>query len=255
MNSGYTKALPVVFSCLHTDQPPFFPEEFFMWFPHQIYPDTMNMRIVTKAAILSLVLLSFYCIPVSAYSSDATGWYEQGNAFIKNKSYIDAITAYDHAIVLEPSYAEAWDGKADALNRAEQFTEALTASDRVIALKPDYVPGWINRGYIFYNLGRYDEELGAYETAIGLDPTNPGAWFNKGYSLAGMKRYDEAITAFDKVQALDPTYPNLEANRRIAEQIRDAATPFYIKYAIPLGAAALVVIGAIVWYVAVRKKY
>jgi tetratricopeptide (TPR) repeat protein len=226
-----------------------------MWFPYQIYPDTMNMRIVTKVAILAFILLSLTCIPVSAYSGDATGWYEQGTAFIKNKSYIDAVTAYDHAIVLEPSYAEALNGKADALNRAGQFTEALTASDRVIALKPDYVPGWINRGYILYNLGRYDEELGAYETAIGLDPTNPGAWFNKGYSLAGMKRYDEAIAAFDKVQALDPTYPNLAANRRIAEQIRDAATPFYIKYAIPLGVIALFVIGGIVWYVAVRKKY
>jgi tetratricopeptide (TPR) repeat protein len=255
MNSGYTKALPVAFSFWHTDQPKLFFLEFFMWFPYQIYPDTMNMRIVTGAAILAIILLSCTCIPASAYSSDATGWYEQGNAFIKNKSYIPAVTAYDHAIVLEPSYGEAWNGKADALNRAGNFTEALAASDRVIALKPDYVPGWINRGYILYNLGRYDEELIAYETAIARDPTNPGAWFNKGYSLAGMKRYDEAIAAFDKVRALDPTFPNLEANRRIAEQNRDATTPFYIKYAAPLGVAALVVIGAIVWYSAVRKKY
>jgi tetratricopeptide (TPR) repeat protein len=255
MNSGYTKALPVAFSFWLTDQPKLFPEEFFMWFPYQIYPDTMKMRIVTKAAILALILLSCTCIPASAYSSDAIWWYEQGNAFIKNNSYTHAVTAYDHAILLEPSYFEAWNGKADALNRAEQFTEALAVSDRLIALKADYVQGWINRGYILYNLGRYDEELSAYETAIGLDPTSPGAWFNKGYSLAGMKRYDEAIASFDKVQALDPTFPNLEANRRIAEQNRDATTPFYIKYATALVVAALFVIGAIVWYSAVRKKY
>lgn len=226
-----------------------------MWFPYQKYMDTMKMRIVTKAAILIIILLSCTSIPASAYSSDAIGWYEQGNAFVKNKSYTGAVTAYDHAILLEPSYFEAWNGKADALNRAEQFTEALAASDRVIALKPDYVQGWINRGYILYNLGRYDEELSAYETAIGLDPISPGAWFNKGYSLAGMKRYDEAITAFDKVQALDPSFPNLDANRRIAEQNRDATTPFYIKYATVLGIAALIIIGAMVWYGAVRKKY
>jgi tetratricopeptide (TPR) repeat protein len=226
-----------------------------MWFPYQIYPDTMKMQIVTKAIILALILLSCTGIPVSAYSSDAIGWYEQGNALIKNKSYTLAVTAYDHAILLEPSYFEAWNGKADALNRAGQFTEALAASDRLIVLKPDYVQGWINRGYILYNLGRYDEELNAYETAIGLDPTSPDAWFNKGYSLAGMKRYDEAIAAFDKVQALDPMFPNLAANRRIAEQNRDAATPFYMKYATALGVTTLFVIGAIVWYAAVRKKY
>jgi tetratricopeptide (TPR) repeat protein len=226
-----------------------------MWLPYQIYPDTMNMRIVTQATIGVLIVLFCTCIPATAYSGDAIGWYEQGNAFIKNKSYTQAVVAYDHAILLEPSYFEAWNGKADALNRAGQFTEALAASDRVVAFNPDYIRGWINRGYIMYNLGRYDDELTAYETAIRIDPSSPDAWFNKGYSLAGMKRYDEAIAAFDKVQALDPTYPNLAANRRIAEQNRDATTPFYIKYAAPLGVITLFVIGAIVWYSAVRKKY
>jgi tetratricopeptide (TPR) repeat protein len=183
----------------------------------------METENVTKAAIFVCIFLSCICIPVVAYSSDAIGWFEQGNAFMKNKNYSEAIRVYDKAISFEPDYFEAWNGKADALNRAQQFTEALEASDRVLVLKPDYVQGWINRGYILYNLGRYDEELKAYETAITLDPASPDAWFNEGYSLAGMKRYDEAIEAFDKVQALDPTFPNLAANKRIAEQSRDAS--------------------------------
>ncbi len=185
----------------------------------------MEAENVTKAAIFTCIFLSCICIPVLAYSSDAMGWFEQGNAFMKNKNYSEAIRVYDKAITFEPDYFEAWNGKADALNRAQQFTEALEASDRVLVLKPDYVQGWINRGYILYNLGRYDEELKAYETAITLDPTSPDAWFNKGYSLAGMKRYDEAIAAFNNVQALDPTFPNLAANKRIAEQNRDAIIP------------------------------
>jgi tetratricopeptide (TPR) repeat protein len=226
-----------------------------MWFPYHIYPDTMKPVTVIKAAILALIILSCACIPVSAYSSEAIGWYNQGNALIQNKSYTGAVAAFDHAMVIEPSFFEALNGKADALNRAGNFTEALAASDQVIALKPDYVQGWINRGYILYNLGRYDDELKAYETAISLDPTSAPAWFNKGYSLAGMKRYDEAIAAFDKVKALDPTYPNLDANRRIAEQSRDAITPFYVKYAPVIGVTALFVVGGLVWYLAVRKKY
>ena len=221
---------------------------------YQIYPETMKPVTVMKAAILALIILSSVCIPASAYSSNATGWYEQGTALIKNKSYTDAVVAFDHAISTEPLYFEAWNGKADALNRAGNFTEALAASDRVIALKPDYIQGWINRGYILYNLGRYDEELSAYETAIRIDPRSAAAWFNKGYSLAGLKRYDEAIAAFDKVKELDPTFPNLEANRRIAEQNRDAITPFYVKYAPALVVTTLFIIGAVVWFVAVRKK-
>jgi tetratricopeptide (TPR) repeat protein len=214
----------------------------------------METENVTKAAMFMCIFLSCICIPVLAYSGDAIGWFEQGNALIKTKNYSEAIVVYDKAITLEPDYFEAWNAKADALNRAQQFTEALAASDRVIALNPNYVQGWINRGYILYNLGRYDEELKAYDTAINIDPASPDAWFNKGYSLAGMKRYDEAIAAFDKVQALDPSYPNLAANRCIAEQSRNVNTPFYIKNAYALGVAAIFVIGAIVWYVAVRKK-
>jgi tetratricopeptide (TPR) repeat protein len=189
---------------------------------------------VIQAAILALIILSCACIPASAYSSNATGWYDQGTALIKNKSYTDAVAAFDRAISSEPSYFEAWNGKADALNRAGNFTEALAASDRQIGLKPDYVQGWINRGYILYNLGRYDEELNAYETAITLDPTSPDAWFNKGYSLAGMKRYDEAIAAFNKVESIDPMYPNLAANKRIAEQNRNATTSFNASEKTPL---------------------
>ena len=169
--------------------------------------------------------VSFYAVsafPRLPTRVDATGFFEQGNAFVNNKNYTEAINAYEKAIAIEPDYFEAWNGKADAHNRAQQFTEALVASDQALKIKPDYVQGWINRGVILYNLGRYDEELKAYETAIAIDPASPKAWFYKGYSLAGLKRYDEAIAAFDKVETLDPTYPNLAGNKRIAEQSRDA---------------------------------
>lgn len=197
----------------------------------------METKNVILTALFLGILVSCIVIPVSAYSAEAIGLFEQGNAFMKNKNYSEALCLYDRAITTEPDYFEAWNGKADALNRAQKFTEALEASDRVLVLKPNYVQGWINRGYILYNLGRYDDELKAYETAITLDPASPAAWFNKGYSLAGMKRYDEAIAAFDKVQVLDPTYPNLAANIRIAEQNRNATSSLNVSenpFLIPL---------------------
>ena len=70
-----------------------------------------------------------------------------------------------------------------------------------------------------------------------------------------MKRYDEAISVFDKVQSLDPNYPNLAANRRIAEQSRDAVTPWYVKNALTLGIIALFAVGAIAWFIYVKKEY
>ncbi|MEI7857640.1 MAG: tetratricopeptide repeat protein [Methanomicrobiales archaeon] len=215
----------------------------------------MNAKKILCAGFFALFLLVLCALPVLAYSPEATDFYASGNALMKNKNYTLAIGAYEAAITLDSNYYEAWNGKADGLNRAQRFTEALAASDKALALNPDYIQGWINRGYILYNLGRTDDELKAYEKAISIDPKSPDAWFNKGYSLAGMKRYDEAITAFDTVKSLDPNYPNLAANRRIAEQSRDAATPWYVKNALTLGIVALFAIGAFAWFIAVRKEH
>ena len=215
----------------------------------------MYAKKIIRTGFFVFLILVLCTLPVLAYSPDATDLYAQGNLLMKNKNYTQAITTYEKAIAIAPDYYEAWNSKADALNRAQLFQDALAASDKTLSLNPEYVQGWINRGYILYNLGRTDDELKAYEKAISLDPSNSDAWFNKGYSLAGMKRYDEAISVFDKVQSLDPNYPNLAANRRIAEQSRDAATPWYVKNALTLGIIALFAVVAIAWFISVRKEH
>ncbi|MDD1682595.1 MAG: tetratricopeptide repeat protein [Methanoregula sp.] len=209
-----------------------------------------GIRTIIPALLLAFFLIS---VAVSALSGDAAGLVAQGDALVKTKNYSEAIAAYEQAIYLDKNTFTAWNGKADALNRAQKYTDALAASDKALALDPSNTKGWINRGYILYNLGRYDDELKAYETAISLEPDNAEAWFNKGYSLAGLKRYDEALAAFDKVKEIRPDYPNLAANRRIAEQLRDAGTPVYIRYA-PLLAGILLVLGITAGYYMYRRK-
>jgi tetratricopeptide (TPR) repeat protein len=214
----------------------------------------MKFRIPT--IITLLLAISLLCITVSAISHDAAELVTQGDALVKTGNYSEALTVYNLAISLDEKNFNAWNGKADALNRAEKFTDALAASDIALSLEPSSVPGWINRGYILYNLGRYDDELKAYDTAISFEPDNAQAWFNKGYALAGLKRYDEAIAAFDKVKSLQPGYPNLEANRRIAEQLRDASTsspPVYVQYA-PFIAGIVVLVVIIGGFILYRNK-
>lgn len=190
---------------------------------------------ILSRALIALFIIAL-CIPVAAYSAEATELYNAGRDRTESGNYTGAITAYNNAIALEPSYFEAWDGLADALNRNGQFNDALAASNRSLEINKEYVEGWINRGQILYNIGYqyedvtrdtvqadalYAEQLSAFEKAISLDPKNAEALFNKAYALAGMKRYDEAIAAFDQVKILDPLYPNLEKNREIAVQLRN----------------------------------
>jgi tetratricopeptide (TPR) repeat protein len=221
-----------------------------------------------KPGILFLgivIILIGMSSPASAYSDEAIHWFEEGNAFVLAKDYSPAVGAFDKAIALEPGYFEAIDAKADALNRAGEFSKALDASSQTLTVNPGYVQGWINRGQILYNIGYnyedqmnnpvkaeeyYREQLLAFEKAIELDPENAEAWFNKGYALAGMKQYDSAVAAFEKVKTLDPGYPNLDLNLKQAQVLRDAATPVYVKYSLPLigGFLLIIIIGGIIWY-------
>jgi len=210
-----------------------------------------------------------FCVPVMAYSAEATGWYDQGNLLIAAGNVTGAIAAYDHAVVLEPDYYESWDARADALNRDGQFSAALADSDRALQINSSYVQGWINRGQILYNIGMvyedqkndlttaneyYAEQLLAFEKAIELDPGNADAWFNKGYALAGMKKYDEAIAAFDKVQALDPAYPKIAQNKQIAQQLKDKTTPDYMKFLPVFAGIAGIIVMVGIWFMFLREK-
>jgi tetratricopeptide (TPR) repeat protein len=198
----------------------------------------MNTTIITGVVLFALLLFTSVCIPVSAYSSDATNLFNSGRNLTESGNYTLAVAAFNQAVTLEPMYFEAWDGIADALNRDGQFNDALAASNRSLEINPNYVQGWIDRGQILYNIGYwyedvahdtvaadtlYTEQLTAFEKAIALDPNSAEAWFNKGYALAGIQRYDEAIAAFDQVKVIDPSYPNLQKNREIAAQLRDKA--------------------------------
>jgi len=229
----------------------------------------MSYRSSHYRSALAVLILCTFCFPVLAYSPGATQWYAQGNAAIAAGNNTAAIIAFDQAIALEPTYFEAWDGKADALNRDGQFSDALTASDRALGINPDYVQGWINRGQILYNIGYYyedqkqdltkaneyyNQQLLAFEKAISLDPASADAWFNKGYALAGMKRYDEAIAAFDKVKEINPEYPKIDQNKKIAQQLRDQATPDYMKFLPVVAMIAVIIIGIAIWFVFLKEK-
>ncbi|MGA2161812.1 MAG: tetratricopeptide repeat protein [Methanoregula sp.] len=238
------------------------------------------MRSRTIVMLVLLIILGVFALPPAAAAAptDAAGWYTLGRTLTDEGNYTEALQAYDQAITLSPTYAEAWDGRADVLNRANQYTTnplatlnlALDASNRSLEFNSSSASAWINHGQILYNIGfyyqdqlndkttaamYYNDQLASFEKAISVEPDNADAWFNKAYALCGMGRYSEGIVAFEKVEELDPAYPNLQANIDIAEKLAAMETPFYIKYAGEIVLAAIAIIGAVLWYIAVRKKY
>lgn len=89
----------------------------------------MNVR---SLIFIAIVLVFFTTSPIRGYSDKAVSRYSTGLALTGSGNNIDAIRAFDQAILLEPHYFEVWNGKADALNRAKKYQDALAACDQAL---------------------------------------------------------------------------------------------------------------------------
>lgn len=167
-------------------------------------------------------------------------WYQRGLQSAGERSYEEALQAYDKAIQINPDHTGAWDGKALALKSLalseddpEKFNESLKAYDTSIELynrRIEANPQDINALYykglaltgraLTMKAGEglnissdkedrvryFEEAIDAYDRAIEIDPKYVTAWKNKGNVLYSLGRYNESLEALDKAIEIVPEY-------------------------------------------------
>ena len=136
----------------------------------------------------------------------AAAWCYKGWAFQQLERYNDALEAYNRAIDLNPKDANVWFGKGYALGKQGELNESIKAYDKTIEIDPEYAMAWNNKAANLLDLGINDGSLQASEKAIGIDSKLAIAWRNKGNALDGLDRYDEAIQSYKKANSIDQTY-------------------------------------------------
>jgi tetratricopeptide (TPR) repeat protein len=99
-------------------------------------------------------------------------WDAQCRNFAAQANYGDAIAAFDRAIALDPTYAQAWNHKASALAHLKHYAEAFAIFDKAVALQPLYHQAWFNRGLLLTEMGAYGTAVESYNRAIALE-ANP----------------------------------------------------------------------------------
>ena len=65
-------------------------------------------------------------------------WFQRGVALYEKGDYSGAITAFDKAIEIDPSIAEAWNNRGLALVQTGQYRESLESFNKTLSLKPDH---------------------------------------------------------------------------------------------------------------------
>ena len=80
----------------------------------------------------------------------------------------EALAAYDAALALDPTSAEAHNGKGFVLEALQQPLRALVAYDQANFCDPQYAPAWHNKANLLRQLERYDEAERARKRADQL---------------------------------------------------------------------------------------
>ena len=90
------------------------------------------MKMSAKAGILFLIILIL--VPAVA-AEDALDWYTKGQNAATSGDYSNALTYYNNALSLDPSYTLALTGKAVALNALGQYSAALDAANQALTIQ------------------------------------------------------------------------------------------------------------------------
>src|SRR5437660_4336739 len=118
----------------------------------------------------------------------------------------EARAAFDQALALDPSYAEAHFNRGGVLQQQGRLAEAVEAYVQALRLRPDYAEAATNAGIMLQELGRSGEAAAAFEHAAKLRPAAPDPHNNRGIALLARGQAAEAVTAFQRALALKPDY-------------------------------------------------
>ncbi|CAF1325635.1 unnamed protein product [Adineta steineri] len=96
----------------------------------------------------------------------------QGNEFVKQEKYKEALEAYNSAIQIDPNNAIYYCNRAAAHNKLNNNEQALNDCFRSIEIDSNYSKAYGRLGVIYLSLDKVHEALDAYRKAHTLEPAN-----------------------------------------------------------------------------------
>ncbi len=152
----------------------------------------------------------------------------RGDILMARKRYQDAIEIYNAAASKDPVL---WNKTGIAYHQLpNQLDQARKAYQQAIKLKPSYAEAINNLGTIYYATKSYRRAISYYRKAIALTPEDSRAasfYLNLGVAYFARKQYDECAEANQMALKLDPevferrgTFGTTLENRDIAERAK-----------------------------------
>jgi len=131
----------------------------------------MTRRFLALVAILGSSFI-LGTADVQAKSDEAIRRNNYGAELLKQGKLVEAITEFQRAVELDPSYVAAQRNLGYAYDRQGKVEEAVAAYRKAIELEPGDAVTRNNLGVLYDKKGMYGEAVGEFEKALQIDPAN-----------------------------------------------------------------------------------
>lgn len=176
-----------------------------------------------------------------------------GNAYMAQGKFGNAQVAFERAVTLNPTDAEAYNNLGEALGELKQYPRALEAFNKSINLDQKLLKAKYNQAvsydrlgniryseFVFRNLiksnpgyslsydglavtlskaGRAKEAIAFHEKAIALDPREASYYYNCAISYLMLGNTAKALEQQEKLKAIDPAIANRLASVIVKHQM------------------------------------
>ena len=139
-------------------------------------------------------------------SSTAQYLLTQGNEYLAQGAYAEAITSYGRLLKLNPRHAAAFNNLGAALCKVGRYREAEQHFHRAIGLKPGYSDAHGNLGTVLGFRGQFPESENSLRRALKLRPTHVDARSTLGLTLLSLGRPSDAKAQFEEVLKIAPRH-------------------------------------------------
>ena len=173
---------------------------------------TKNNPFKLKNILLLLTLIGLLSIFISNITKLTTVKFafQQGNEFLKQKSFNEAIEQYNKLLNIDSNYFQAWTNRGYALAGIKKYEEMRDSCSTATIIEPSAVYAWNCLGEALHNLQKYEEAVTAFDKAIALNKTDPIFLINKSEALsaldqqkASIEAIQEAIKVLEKIEAIE----------------------------------------------------
>lgn len=138
------------------------------------------------------------------------GHHLRGRALSALRRWEPAAKALSQASQLLPGRPDVWDHLGNALDAIEDFLEASSAYDHSLALNPGWHASWNNAADAAINTHRFDHAYQYALMALTLAPDNGTCLLNFARACQGRKDYSRARQALSALIDIDPQHPQAE---------------------------------------------